>query len=149
MFWCVYQVISGHRHFLKKRQQKNWFINQNNGTGTAWKKLTRFDTHHCNSCWKVPLCIEILYHINGSVQDWGISIANTLEILKSCFKQSIHSQYIAVRCNTILYRNTKGGSYNFVQITKSLIRSSLEKRQQYQECTVHQKRILKFKQKLN
>ena len=53
------------------------------------------------------LCVEICY-INGLVQDWNISIANALEILKSCFKQSIYSQYIAVTYSTILY-NTEGG----------------------------------------
>ena len=76
---------------------KNLFIIKINGTSTAWKKLTRFDTHHCNSYWKIYLYIEILHFINGLVQDWSISIANALEILKSCFKQSIYSQYIAVR----------------------------------------------------
>ena len=40
-----------------------------------------------------------------TVQDWSISIANALETLKSCLKQSIYSQYTAVRL-TILY-NTK------------------------------------------
>ena len=75
---------------------KNSFIVKINGTSTAWKKLTRFDTHHCNSYWNISLYIEILYFINGLVQDWSISIANALEILKSCFKQSIYSQYIAV-----------------------------------------------------
>ena len=39
---------------------------------------------------------------------WNISIANALEILKSCFKQLIYSQYIAVTYSTILY-NTEGG----------------------------------------
>ena len=60
--------------------EKNLFIIKINGTSTAWKKLTRFDTHHCNSYWKISLYIEILYFINGLVQDWSMSIANALEI---------------------------------------------------------------------
>ena len=60
--------------------EKNSFIIKINGTSTAWKKLTRFDTHHCNSYWKISLYIEILYFINGLVQDWSMSIANALEI---------------------------------------------------------------------
>ena len=38
----------------------------------------------------LSLYIEILHFINGLVQDWSISIANALEILKSCHRYTLN-----------------------------------------------------------
>ena len=85
----------------------------------CWSHLRgtlKINLHHCTSDWKISLRVEIC-HINGLVQDWNISISNALEILKSCFKQSIHSQYIAVTYSTILY-DTEGGKLHLCSDNK-------------------------------
>ena len=48
-------------------------------------------TIYNKSCLVGPSCSYMYHHLDGSVQDCSISIANALEILQSCTKPSISS----------------------------------------------------------
>ena len=60
-------------------------------------------------------------HINGLVQDWGISIANAMEILQSCTKPSIYTPFLLINlCAECRIRTSNVPTYPASAIIRSV-----------------------------